>query len=180
MAFMSTSVSARRAYAGPRKGIEIAIAACAGAFVILLAISAYWDPTIRVVHLFEALPFVLAAVLCFRAVKLGYALGFASGAFWLWSAGTLTTFVHNGFQRLAILVKTGTVERGDILIAAPAAIATGGLALFSLWGYACLKRRNRSDLGLFAGALLAVAAWSLAIFAVFAPRYLQMFKPLLP
>ena len=53
-------------------------------------------------------------------------LGAASGAFWLWMAGTLTTFVRNGFERVAMLLRTGRVDRPDILIAAPAAFVTGG------------------------------------------------------
>ena len=33
-----------------------------------------------------------------RGDRLAYPLGFASGAFWLWTAGFLTTFVRNGFE----------------------------------------------------------------------------------
>jgi hypothetical protein len=43
-----------------------------------------WDSSIRILHAFEALPYGLAAVLCLRQRKLGYLLGAASGAFWLW------------------------------------------------------------------------------------------------
>src|SRR2546426_214698 len=103
--------------------IDVFAAACATAFVVILGIAAYWDPTIRVLHVFESLPYVMAAVLSLRRQKSGYMLGAASGAFWLWTAGTLTTFVRNGFERVAMLVRTGHVDRPDILIAAPAACA---------------------------------------------------------
>ena len=60
-------------------------------------------------HVFESLPFIVAALLCLRQQKFGYMLGAAAGAFWLWTAGTLTTFVRrNGFERVAILLGTGT------------------------------------------------------------------------
>ena len=72
-----------------------------------------------------------------------------SGAFWLWTAGTLTTFVRNGFERVAMLLRTGHVDRPDILLAAPAACVTGALVIVSLWGYSRARNKTWSDLGLF-------------------------------
>src|SRR6266513_5857450 len=101
---------------------DFAAAACSVIFIAMLAVAAYWDPTIRVLHVFESLPYFAAAALCLRHNRFGYALGVVSGAFWLWTAGFLTTFVRNGFERLAMLIRTGAVDRFDILIAVPAAI----------------------------------------------------------
>jgi len=159
--------------------IALGIATCCGIFLVVLALSTYWDPAIRVLHVFEAVPYTLAAALCWRRMKFGYALAFAAGAFWLWSAAFLTTFVRNGFERLWLLLTTGRFDRPDILIAIPAALATGGLALFALWGYARL-RKDWSDLALFGLALATVVGWFVGIFALFAPRYLGMFKHLWP
>jgi hypothetical protein len=154
-------------------------ASCAVAFIVILGIAAYWDRSIRVLHVFESLPYAAAAVLCLRQHKFGYMLGAAGGAFWLWTAGTLTTFVRNGFERVAMLFRTGHVDRMDILIAAPAALATGGLVLFSLWGYSRLRAKSWGDIGLFLAAIGLVAGFFVAIFAVFAPRYLGMFRSVL-
>lgn len=158
--------------------IDALAAGCAVAFVVILGIAAYWDRTIRVLHGFESIPYIVAAVLCLRQRKLGYMLGAASGAFWLWMAGTLTTFVRNGFERAATLLRTGHVDRLDILIAAPAAAVTGGLVLFSLWGYWRARNKSWSDLGLFVVATVAVGGFFIAIFAAFAPQYLGMFRHL--
>jgi hypothetical protein len=158
---------------------NIAIAVFAGAFVIVLALAAYWDKSIRLLHFVESFPYVAAAVLCLRNRKAGYAIAFAAGAFWLWTAGFLTTFVRNGFERLTMLVTTGHVDRPDILIAVPAAFATGALALSALWGYRRLPEKSWWDLGVFGAALLLVAAWFVGIFALFAPGYLGMFRHLL-
>ena len=163
----------------PGRAIDALAAGCAAAFVVILAIAAYWDPTIRVLHAFESLPYLAAAVLCVRRQKFGYMLGVASGAFWLWTAGMLTTFVRNGFERVTMLVRTGHVDRPDILIAAPAACVTGGLVLFSLWGYSRLRPKSRWDLGLFIATFVLVAGFFVAIFDAFAPQYLGMFKHLL-
>src|SRR5204863_2491395 len=42
--------------------------------------SAYWDRSIRILHIFEALPYILAAILVLRQHKFGYALGAAGSA----------------------------------------------------------------------------------------------------
>jgi len=170
---VNTSGARRRGHA-----IDWLAAGCAVAFVAILGIAAYWDRTIRVLHVFESLPYIVVAVLCLRQRKLGYVLGAASGAFWLWMAGTLTTFVRNGFERVAMLLRTGHVDRLDILIAAPAAAVTGGLVLFSLWGYSRARNKSWSDLGLFVVATGAVGGFFIAIFAAFAPQYLGMFRHL--
>jgi hypothetical protein len=154
-------------------------AGCAAIFIVVLAISAYWDPSIRVLHVFEALPYGLAAILSLRGSKLGYLLGIASGAFWLWMAGTLTSFVRNGFERVVMLVTTGQVNRWDQFIAAPAALATGGLVVFSLWGYSRLRSKGAQDLAIFVVVLAVVAMFFLTIIWFFAPQYLPLFNRLI-
>jgi hypothetical protein len=157
----------------------VAAAACAALFVAILALSAYWDPTIRTLHVFEAVPYVLAGVLCLRQSTFGYALAAASGAFWLWCAGFLTTFIRNGFERLGALVRTGSVDRLDVLISVPAALATAGLVVFSIVSYVRLRNKSWRDLGVTAIAFAAVPIFFLAIFKAFAPRYLAMFNGIL-
>jgi hypothetical protein len=151
-------------------------AGCAAMFILVLAIAAYWDASIRILHAFEALPYALAAVLCLRHHKLGYLLGAASGAFWLWMAATLTSFVRNGFERLTMLVTTGHVDRWDQFIAVPAALSTGGLVVFSLWGYARVRSKAPADVAVFVVVLALVAAFFITIFWLFAPRFLELFN----
>lgn len=159
--------------------VDVLAAACAAAFIVILGIAACWDSTIRVLHFFESFPYVTAGMLCLRRHKFGYMLGVAAGAFWLWTAGTLTTFIRNGFERILLLLRSGHVDRLDVLIAAPAALFTGGLVIFSLWGYARLRNKSWSDLGLFVVAMVVVAAFFVAIFAAFSPQYLNMFRQIL-
>jgi hypothetical protein len=142
----------------------------------MLALAAYWDPHIRVLHVFEAVPYLAAAALCLRQIKFGYMLGVASGTFWLWMAGSLTTFVRNGLERLSLLLRTGHVDRPDILIAVPAAMAAAGLVFFSVLGYARLPKKSWTDAGLFLTAFGLVAVFFVLIFVAFAPQYLGMFR----
>ena len=155
---------------------DVAAAVCAAAFIAVLAVSAYWDRSIRVLHVVEALPYLLAAILVLRQHKFGYALGFAGGAFWLLTASFRTSFVRNGFERLI----AGDWSRPDLLIAVPAALSTGGLALFCAIGYARLRNKPARDVALFAAAFVVIVLFFYAIFAAFAPRYLALFRGILP
>jgi hypothetical protein len=130
-----------------------------------------------VLHLFEALLYAGVAALCIRRMKIGYTLGVASGAFWLWSAWGLTTFVKNGFQMLALSIRIHQLRRPDLLIAVPAWASMVTLVVLSVWGYALLSRKSTRDLGLFVLAFVAVAAFYVAIEAALSPRFLEMFKP---
>jgi hypothetical protein len=173
---MTTTVQRDADADGSERVIGWLIVASSVLFVAVLALSAYWDPSIRVLHVFEAVPYLVAAVLGVRRSKVGYALGVASGVFWLWLAGWLVTFVRNGFEMLAVLVHTGRMVRPDVLIAVPAAVGTAGLVLFSLVGYIRLRNKSWRDIGVFGAALVVVSAFFVAIFAAFAPRFLTPLK----
>jgi len=174
---MKATVPLRSAAANTR--LNIAIAFFSAGFVAVLALSPYWDRSIQVVHLFESFPYLIAGALCLWNRKSGYALAVAAGTFWLWTAGFLTTIVRNGFERLAMLATTGHVDRLGILLAVPAALMTGGLALTAFWGYLRLPEKRLRDLALFVSAFIIVGAWFLGIFALFAPQYLGIFRRLL-
>ncbi len=91
-------------------------------------------------------------------------------------AGTRTTFVRNGFERVAMLLRTGHVDRWDQFIAAPAALATAGIVAFSVWGYLRARGKASTDVVLLAVAFGVVAGFFLAIFVAFAPQYLALFS----
>jgi hypothetical protein len=155
--------------------VNTTIVAFATLFVIVLAIAAWLDRSIIILHMVEALPYIIGPLICLRQNKFGYALCFASGAFWLWTGGFLTTFVHNGFEQLIDFIRTGTLKRFDILIAVPAAIGTGGLVIFSMLGYIMLPDKSSKDILLFVSTLILISFFFLIIFKLFAPKYLQMF-----
>jgi hypothetical protein len=153
---------------------DVTAAICAGVFIVILAVAAYWDASIRVLHVFEALPYLLAAALCLRKSTFGYALGLVGGVFWLWVAGFRSTFVRNGFEQLEMLVRTHSVGRPDVLIAVPAALAMAGLALCSAVGYARRPNKSWRDAVTLGVIVLAIPAFFVAIFAMFKPQYLRL------
>jgi len=94
----------------------------------------------------------------------------------LWLAAFHTGFVRSGFESLGLLLRTGVVSRPDQLIAAPAAIATGGLALFAVLGYVRLSSKGWPDVIPWATAVAVVPAFFVGIFALFAPQYLAIIE----
>jgi hypothetical protein len=150
-------------------------AGCAAIFIVVLGIAAYWDSSIRVLHAFEACRLVFA-VLCLRQRKLGlHARRCKRG---LVVDGDTASFVRNGFERLAMLVSTGHVDRWDQFIAAPAALSTGGLVVFSLWGYSRVRPKAPVDLVVFMVVLAIVALVLVMLFWLFAPQYMTLFARL--
>lgn len=144
-------------------------------FLLVLFVSALFDKTIRVLHVFEAIPYAVVPWLCTKKPKIGYTLGFASGTFWILCAGFLTTFIRNGFERVIMFATSGTVDRPDLLLAVLGFIGTFGLALFSLVGYWRLPNKTQSDILLFLAMFATVTLFFLIIFSAFAPQYLGMF-----
>lgn len=149
-------------------------------FVVMLAVAAYWDSSIRLLHLFEAVPYLFSAELITRRHRFGHILGIACGAFWLWMAGFLTKFLRNGLERVPNLLLTGHVDRWDLFIAVPAALGAGGLALFSAVSYLRTTDKSRMDALQLACTVALVAGFFVVIFRQFAPQYLGMFKSVLP
>ncbi len=163
-----------RAATARRTAGDWAAAACAAGFVVILGIAAWWDPSIRTLHAFEALPYIAAAALVLRRDPFGYFLGIASGAFWLWVAAMRTSFVRSGFERALILLRTGHLDRPDVLIAAPAACFTGGLVVLCAARYLRTDRKRARDAALFVAACAVTIGFFVAIFALFAPQYLRL------
>lgn len=66
-----------------------------------------------------------------------------------------------------MLVTTGHVDRWDQFIAAPAALSTGSLVVFSVWGYSRARAKAPVDLAIFVVVLAMVALFFVIIFWLF-------------
>jgi len=123
------------------------------------------DRTIRVLHAFESLPYIVAAVLSCAGTNLDtcWAQPAApSGCGW----PHVDHFVRNA-SSASHAASYRHVDRLDVLIAAPAAFVTGGLCC-SRCGLFRPETNRGATLGLFALAW-RVAGFFVAIFAAFAP-----------
>jgi len=148
-------------------------------FILVLAISAYWEAEIRWLHFVQAWMYVAAIVLSFRGSRWGYFIGISAAGLWDYTNVFATTFLYNGLERLSEWVHTGHLERPDLLIAIPAWLANFVVILGCVWGYWRLRDKSWAD----AGRLLLTFTLTTGFFAldmyIFQPRYLGIFPRLL-
>jgi hypothetical protein len=159
--------------------LDIVTAACCGVFIAILALAAWWDPSIRWLHAFQALLYVAIAALALHRNRWGYFLGVATAGFWNYATLFLNNFFHAGREQLSILLSTGELPRPDLLISVPAVAAHFVMIGCCLWGYLRLSDKRWLDAGrATASATLSVGYFAL-IMAMFQPRYLVLFTRLL-
>src|SRR5262245_20404561 len=106
--------------------IRFLIVAGAGCFIFALLVSAIFDPTIRLLHLLQALIYVAVIVLARRSSPWGFGAGFTISLFWNYINLFVTTFIAAGLRQLWALLSTGHLARPDLFIAV---IAAGGHVL---------------------------------------------------
>ena len=159
--------------------LDIVTAACCGIFIAILGLAAWWDPSIRWLHAFQALLYVVIATLALQRNRWGYFLGIATAGFWNYATLFLNNFFHAGREQLTILLSTGDLPRPDLLISVPAVSAHFVMIGCCLWGYLRLLDKRWPDAGrAMASAAISVGYFAL-IMALFQPRYLVLFTRLL-
>jgi hypothetical protein len=157
------------------KCIYASIVVGAGLFIAALLISAIFEPSIRVLHTLQALPYVVIIILTRKNSAWAYGAGGFIAGFWNYMAIFVNTFVQNGVQQLVVLIRTGQVDRPDQLIAV---VAAGGHFLLIL---ACLAGFLRMRPGIkqwgqfLAGGVLAVS-YFVAIIVATGPQYVDQLK----
>jgi hypothetical protein len=159
--------------------IKWLIIASSVVFILVLALSAVYDPSIRVLHVFQAFIYVAVIILAARRSAWGYGAGCLIAAFWNWMNLVHTTFIANGMRELLRALQTGEIQRPDQLIAVLAATAHFVLIGGCLIGYIRIKPKTRWDLLKFlAGGLLAIG-YFVGIIIAFGPQYVPLLKRVL-
>jgi hypothetical protein len=161
---------------GGRPGApEWLVLAGAGAFIAVLAVSAWWEPDIRWLHLFQSAMYVATIDLVLRRNRWGCFIGIAAAGFWNWANIFGTSFFYNGLQQLFRWIRTGQA-RPDLLIAVPAWFSNLLVVVGCVWSYSRLPRKARIDVVRFAAALALTTAFFAADMAIFQPRFLAIFR----
>ena len=151
------------------------VGSCA-VFIFILALSAVYDRSIRVLHAFQALIYVAVVTLALRRSAWGYGAGCIIAVFWNWTNIIHTTFIANGLRELAHAIQTGRVNRPDQLIAVVAAAAHFALIGACLAGYFRIKPRGSWEpMKFFAGGLIAVGYFA-GIVILFGPQYIPLLR----
>jgi hypothetical protein len=148
-------------------------------FILMLALSAYWEPGIRWLHFFQAWMYIATIVLGSRKRLWGYFIGFSAAGLWMYANLFATTFFFNGLQQLAQWVQTRHLERPDLLIAVPAWFANLLVVVGCLWGYRQAPAKTLGDAGRLFTAFALTTGFLALDMAVFQPRYLGLFARML-
>lgn len=147
----------------------------ASAFIFVLAVSAYWDTSIRWLHFLQSWMYLAAIILSLRHNRWGYFVGISAALFWNYATLFANTFFYNGLQALAAWIHTGRLEHPDLLISVPAWSANLLLICGCLWAYARLQQKNPSDVARLLVSFAVTTGFFALAMAVAQPRYLSVF-----
>lgn len=155
--------------------IGVFVLAGAGFFGFALFLSAVFDPAIRVLHLLQALIYVGVVVLTRRDSAWGFGAGFLISVFWNYTNLFVTSFISAGLQVLAHLVRTGHLERPDLLVAVVAALGHVLLIIACLAGFLRTRPRATQWVQFAAGGALAVV-YLVGIILTTGPQYIPVLE----
>jgi hypothetical protein len=148
-------------------------------FVLVLAISAYWEKDIRWLHFFQAWMYIAAMALSIAGSRWGHFIGVSAAGLWDYTNIFATTFFFNGLEQLSIWVRAGHIARPDILIAVPAWFANLLVVVGCRWSYFQRGGKQRSDILRFLVTFVLTTGFFALDMAFFQPRYLGIFPRLL-
>jgi hypothetical protein len=155
------------------------IAAGSADFVFILALSAYFDHSIIVLHFFQALQYLAIVALAARGNRWGYFIAIAVSAFWNYGATFVNSFVESGWRALMTSVHSGVLTKPDQIIAVFALGFHLLIIIAAAAAYFRLERRYASDWGRLAASFAGAVGYFIGIVALFQPRYLVMVPRLL-
>ncbi len=144
-------------------------------FILVLALSAYFEADIRWLHFFQGCMYVAIILLSLRANRWGYFIGISAAGLWDYINLFVTTFLANGFQELTRWAQNGHLARPDLLIAIPAWFSNFLLLVGCLWAYFRLTDKRRIDFVYLLIAFALATGYLAADMALFQPRYLALF-----
>ena len=155
--------------------IRASILVGAGFFITALVVSALFDPTIRVLHALQALIYVAVIVTTRRDSAWGFGAGCVISVVWNCVNLILTTFIWSGLRQVAMLVRTGHMDRPEMLVAV---VACGGhvlLIVACLAGFLRTRPRAAQWARFAAGGVLALAYFALIIVTT-GPQYVVLIE----
>src|SRR5438105_1939843 len=134
-----------------RTKLDWGIVASCLLFIFALAVSAYFEPPIRVLHTLQALIYVAVIGGALWHQKWAYGVGIGIAAFWNYVNLFVNTFIRNGVETLGIVISGGHVTNPGTIIAIPAALGHFGMIAFCFWAYLRLRNKRWTDIGILLG-----------------------------
>jgi hypothetical protein len=148
--------------------ISIAIPASAGFFILALFIAACFVPSIRLLHAFQALIYVVIIFLTYRNSPWGFGAGCIISVFWNY------IFIRGAAVDVWAFL-TGRVIRPDVGLQLAATVAHFVLIVACAAGFLRLKP-NTKQWAMFLGAGMLAASYLLLLMITMRPEYIPLLK----
>ena len=148
-------------------------------FIVVLAVSAFWEADIRWLHFFQAWMYIATIVLSVRRNRWGYLIGISAAGLWAYANLFVTTFFVSGLHWLAQWMMTGQLAHPDQVIAVPAWLSNVLVVIGCAWAYSRLPAKSIADAGKLLLAFAVTSGFFALDMALFQPRYLTIFPRLL-
>ena len=138
-------------------------------FLLALIISAWMIPELRLLHIFQALPYLAMMVLTRKKSPWGFGLAVFMAATWNGISLFVSRLMQAGAAQLLHFVRTGRANQPDTLV-----VLFGGLAHFlliaaALVGFLYLRPGLKQWAQFFGGGFLGVGYFALIV-ATMAPH----------
>lgn len=138
-----------------------AIHAGASMFVVALAASVFFDPSIWVLHAFQALIYVAVMVLAQRKSPLGFGAGFVIALLWNGANLFATGFIAAALHTLLTVLSTGHILRPVLLLVLVGAAGHFLMIAGCLAGFIRSSTGRRQWARFLGGAILGIIALAL-------------------
>jgi hypothetical protein len=148
-------------------------------FILVLAVSAYFEADIRWLHFFQAWMYIATIVLSLRRSRWGHFIGISAAGLWDYVNLFVTTFFTSGLHEFSQWIHTGHLARPDQLIAVPAWLSNLLVVIGCWWAYSRQPVKRLTDFGGFLLTFALTTGFFAAAIALFQPRYLAFFPKML-
>jgi hypothetical protein len=142
-------------------------------FVFALTVSAFFEPQWRVLHFLQALPYVAVVVFTRRRSAWGFGAGVLTAVFWNILVLLRSPVGPEGIQAIESLLRTGQVQRPDVLLQLFAAAGHFLIILACLVGFFRLRPAPRHWGQFAAGGALAIGYLLVMAFTMGPPEAAQ-------
>jgi len=151
----------------------------AGAFIVVLAVSAYVEADIRWLHALQSLMYFATILLCIRRNRWGYFIGASAALFWNYITLFVNSFLRSGIRATAHFFQTGASLDVGQFLAVPGWAGNALLLLGCISAYARLSDKAWWDIPKAVAAFVGSTGYFALAMAVAQPRYLSIFPRLL-
>lgn len=151
----------------------------ASVFILVLGVSAFFEPDIRWLHFFQAWMYIVTIGLSIRNNQWGHFIGISVAGFWDYANLVATSFFFSGLAELSHWIHTGHLARPDLLIAVPAWFSNLLVVIGCAWAYSRKSTKRLTDIARFLVSFALSTGFFAADMVLFQPRYLFIFRRLL-